>query len=104
MLTQTVSILITPASFLVLGIPFSFREIFVTQIAVQFTTSIGFTPGGIGIIESAYAGLFYPFAKDSIALLTFISRLAYFYIPAIIGVFFFYKLLREERCKPSSLK
>ena len=96
-LTQTVSILITPASFLVLGIPFSFKEIFVTQIAVQFTTSISFTPGGIGIIESAYAGLFYPFAKDSIALLTFISRLAYFYIPAIIGVFFFSKLLREEK-------
>ena len=98
-LTQIVSILITPVSFLVLGIPFSFKEVFVTQIAVQFTTSIGFTPGGIGIIETAYAGLFYPFAKNSIAQLTFISRITYFYLPALVGVFFFYKLLREERKK-----
>ncbi|MCX6087581.1 MAG: lysylphosphatidylglycerol synthase transmembrane domain-containing protein [Caldiserica bacterium] len=103
-LTQTVSILITPVSFLVLGIPFSFKEVFITQIAVQLTASMGFTPGGIGIIETAYAGMFYPFAKDSIALLTFISRLAYFYVPALVGLFFFSKLLREERFKSSSLK
>jgi uncharacterized membrane protein YbhN (UPF0104 family) len=43
--------------------------------------------------------MFYPFAKDSIALLTFISRLAYFYVPALVGLFFFSKLLREERQK-----
>lgn len=96
-LTQLTSMFLTPAAFLVLGIPFPFKEVFITQIAVQFTASIGFTPGGIGIIEGAYAGLFYPFASASIALLTFVYRLAYFYIPTIVGAFFFYKLLREER-------
>jgi len=98
-LTQTVSILITPVSFLVLGIPFSFKEVFITQIAVQLTASMGFTPGGIGIIETAYAGMFYPFAKDSIVQLTFLCRLAYFYVPALVGLFFFSKLLQEERKK-----
>lgn len=97
--TQTLSFLITPVSFLTLGISFSFNEVFITQIAVQLTASMGFTPGGIGIIETAYAGMFYPFAKNSIAQLTFLYRLAYFYVPALVGVFFFSKLLREERKK-----
>jgi uncharacterized protein (TIRG00374 family) len=99
--TQTLSFLITPVSLKVLGIPFSFNEVFITQIAVQFTASAGFTPGGIGVIETAYAGMFYPFAKNAIAQLTFLYRLAYFYVPALVGVFFFSKLLREEKKKVS---
>ncbi len=97
--SQSLFFLFTPVSFMALSIPFSFKEVILTQIAMQFTTSIGATPGGIGIIEGAFAAFFHPLAGGKTAQLTLLWRSASFYIPTIIGGFFFYKLLREKNYK-----
>ena len=95
--SQFLNICLTPLSFYALHIPFRFSEIFLTQIAMQFTVSLGASPGGIGVIEGAFAGFFYLLAPEKIALLTFVYRLTSFYIPTFVGSFFFWLLLKEER-------
>ena len=95
--SQTLFFLFTPVSFMALSIPFSFKEVMLTQIAMQFTTSIGATPGGIGIVESAFAAFFHPLAGGKTAQLTLLWRSISFYIPTIVGSFFFYKLLHEKK-------
>ena len=94
---QILFLFLTPLSFKVLSLSFPLKEILLTQIAVQFTTSIGATPGGIGIMDAAFAAFFKPYAPHHIAQLTFIYRFVSFYLPTLIGGLHFYKLLREER-------
>jgi len=95
--SQSLFLLLTPVSFIALNIPFSFREVILTQVAVQFTTSIGATPGGIGIVEGAFAAFFNIFAGGKTAQLTLLWRSISFYIPTLVGSLFFYRLLRERR-------
>jgi uncharacterized protein (TIRG00374 family) len=96
-LAQLFTILLVPFSFFALGLHFNFREVFLTAIALQLTISVGITPGGIGIIESAFAGFFYPLTHGFTALLILLYRVASFYIPTLVGALFFFKLLREGR-------
>lgn len=95
--SQSFFLMLTPLSFKALTISAPFKEIILTQIAMQFTTSIGATPGGIGIMDAAFAAFFQPLAPHTIAQLTFLYRMISFYIPTFIGGLFFYKLLREEK-------
>ncbi len=99
LLTQLLSVFLTPLSLMTINVGFPLREAMLAHIAVSFVMSVGFTPGGIGLVEGAYAGMMYPFAPGSIAQLTFLYRIVSFYIPTIVGVIFFYKLLREERIR-----
>ena len=96
-IAQTLFLFLTPLSFKALNISFSLKEILLSQIAMQFTTSVGATPGGIGIMDAAFAAFFKPFAPRSIAQLTLLYRLVSFYIPTLIGGIYFYKLLREKK-------
>ncbi len=93
---QCLFFLVTPVSFLAVGVPFSFWEVILTQIAVQFTTSIGASPGGIGVMEGAFAAFFRSIAGEKVAQITLLWRSATFYIPTFVGAFFFYRLLREK--------
>jgi uncharacterized protein (TIRG00374 family) len=95
--SQFLYLLLTPFSFKALGLNFPVREILLTQIAVQFTASIGATPGGIGIMDAAFAAFFKPYAPHHVAQLTFLYRFFSFYLPTLIGGLYFYKLLREEK-------
>ncbi|MGB9695553.1 MAG: lysylphosphatidylglycerol synthase transmembrane domain-containing protein [Caldisericaceae bacterium] len=95
--SQFLSILLVPLSFAALGLKFNFYEVFLTQVAMQFTASVGITPGGIGIIESAFAGFFYPLAQGYTPALTLLYRIASFYFPTIVGAFFFFGLLGEQK-------
>ncbi len=96
---QILFLFLTPLSFKALGLNFPLKEILLTQIAMQFTASIGATPGGIGIMDAAFAAFFKPYAPHHIAQLTFLYRFVSFYLPTIVGALYFYKLLREERKK-----
>jgi len=95
--SQSFFLMLTPLSFKALSISAPIKEIILTQIAMQFTTSIGATPGGIGIMDAAFAAFFKPLAPHAIAQLTFLYRMISFYIPTFVGGLFFYKLLREEK-------
>ena len=95
--SQSFFLMLTPLSFKALSISAPLREVILTQIAMQFTTSIGATPGGIGIMDAAFAAFFKPLAPHAIAQLTFLYRMVSFYIPTLVGGLFFYKLLREEK-------
>lgn len=94
--SQLFYILLAPLSFYALNIPFSFPKILLTQIALLYAASLGFSPGGIGVIEGTFAGFFFPYAMGKIALLTFVYRIFSFYIPTIVGTIFFYKLLKKD--------
>jgi len=96
---QILSILIAPLSFVALGLKFDFYEVFLIQIAVQFAASAGITPGGIGIIEGVFAGFFYPLAQSFTSVLTIVYRIASFYLPTLVGAFFFFKLLSEPKIR-----
>ena len=96
---QFFSILLVPLSFAALGLNFNFYEVFLTQVAMQFTASVGITPGGIGIIESIFAAFFYPLAHNFTASLTLLYRIASFYLPTLVGAFFFFKLLSEPKIR-----
>ncbi len=96
LISQGLYFLMTPLAFYLLNIPINLKDVLLTQIAFNFTASIGFSPGGIGVIEGAFAGFFYPFAPTNIALLTLIYRIFSFYIPTIIGGFFFFFLIRKH--------
>ncbi len=102
--SQSFFLMLTPLSFKALSISAPFKEIILTQIAMQFTTSIGATPGGIGIMDAAFAAFFQPLAPHTIAQLTFLYRMMSFYIPTFIGGLFFYKLLREEKAFQKQIK
>ncbi len=99
-LAQITFLFLTPFSFAALGIHYSLKEVLLSQIAMQFTTSIGATPGGIGIMDAAFAAFFKPLAPHSIAQLTLLYRLISFYIPTFIGGIYFYKLLSEKKRSP----
>ncbi len=103
-IAQTLFLFLTPLSFKALNLPLSLKEILLSQIAMQFTTSIGATPGGIGIMDAAFAAFFKPFAPSSIAQLTLLYRLVSFYIPTLIGGLYFYKLMREKKKKKTIYK
>jgi uncharacterized protein (TIRG00374 family) len=81
---------------ILLTLPFSFWEVVLTQIAVQFTTSVGASPGGIGVMEGAFAAFFRSIAGGRVAQITLLWRSTTFYIPTLVGAFFFYRLLREK--------
>lgn len=98
-LAQFFSILLVPLSFAALGINFNFYGVFLTQVAMQFGASVGITPGGIGIIESIFAAFFYPLAHNFTASLALLYRVASFYLPSIVGAFFFFKLLGEPKIR-----
>jgi len=102
--SQSFFLMLTPLSFKALSISAPFKEIILTQIAMQFTTSIGATPGGIGIMDAAFAAFFKPLAPHTIAQLTFLYRMISFYIPTFMGGLFFYKLLREEKAFQQQIK
>ncbi len=94
---QILFLFLTPLSFKALNLPLSLKEVLLSQIAMQFTTSVGATPGGIGIMDAAFAAFFKPFAPYAIAQLTLLYRLISFYIPTLVGGLYFYKLMREEK-------
>ncbi len=94
---QTSFLFLTPLSFKALNLHLSLKEVLLSQIAMQFTTSIGATPGGIGIMDAAFAAFFKPFVPQSIAQLTLLYRLVSFYIPTLVGGLYFYKLMREKK-------
>ena len=95
--SQFFYLLLTPLSFKALSLSAPLKEVLLTQIAMQFTTSIGATPGGIGIMDAAFAAFFKPYAPHHVAQLTFLYRFFSFYLPTLIGGLYFYKLLREEK-------
>lgn len=96
-LSQVLSLLFTPLVFGALGIRnVSLGTLLLTQAGVQFSSSIGGTPGGIGIIEGVFALFFQPFAGTDIAAVTLLWRLATYYLPTLAGAVAFFLLLRQE--------
>lgn len=94
--SQAIYITLTPLSFYILGINVDFKQAFLAQIALNFTSSLGFSPGGVGVIESAFAGFLYPFAPVKIPLVTLVYRLFSFYLPTVAGGLVFLFLLNSE--------
>ncbi len=103
-LSQTLSLLFTPLVFNTLGIRgVPVGELLLTQAGVQFSSSIGATPGGIGIIEGVFAFFFRSYAGKNIAAVTLLWRLATYYVPTLIGALTFFLLLRQDPDSPVML-
>ena len=97
LLSQVLSLMYAPLAFRVLGISDTPAwQLLLTQAGVQFTNSVGVTPGGIGIIEGAFALFFGPFAQEQTAAVTLVWRAWTYYIPTITGAAFFFVLLRRQ--------
>lgn len=93
LLSQILYEMIGLVSLKAISVNFDFYEAFLTQIASNFIATVGFTPGGMGIVEGSYLMLFIPIAKHFAPLQTFLFRMFSYYIPSIIGSVVFYKTL-----------
>ncbi len=96
--SQVMSLLFTPLAFRALQVPYrSLVETLLLQASVQFSSSAGATPGGIGILEAVFAFFFAPLAGNETAALTLLWRLGTFYIPTMTGALAFMWLLRRRK-------
>lgn len=103
-LSQFLSLLFTPLVFGALGIEgIPVKRLLLTQAGVQFSSSVGGTPGGVGIIEGIFALFFGSFAGSDTAAVTLLWRLATYYIPTLVGAVVFFLLLRQESVMDSGL-
>lgn len=98
LVSQILSLLFTPLAFRALGLTnVPVAKILLTQVGVQFSASLGATPGGIGIIDGVFALFFQPLAGLNTAALTLLWRMATFYLPTLVGAVVFIVLLRRDR-------
>ncbi|MCE5192364.1 flippase-like domain-containing protein [bacterium] len=96
--SQVMSLSFTPLAFQALRVPYrSLVETLLLQASVQFSSSAGATPGGIGILEAVFAFFFAPLAGNETATLTLLWRLGTFYIPTMTGALAFMWLLRWHK-------
>jgi uncharacterized protein (TIRG00374 family) len=101
LLSQALSLLYAPLAFRAVGmVDTPAWQLVLTQAGVQFTNSVGVTPGGIGIIDGAFALFFRPFAREQTAAVTLVWRASTYYVPTIVGAVFFFVLLRRQRPPP----
>lgn len=99
--SQTLSLLFAPLAFKALRISHvPVGAIMLTQAGVQFSSSIGATPGGVGIVEAVFAFFFAPLSGRDTAEVTLLWRLGTFYFPTLAGAGAFMTLLgRREHEK-----
>ncbi len=98
LVSQVLSLLFTPLAFQALRIArVSLAAIMLTQAGVQFSCSVGATPGGIGIVEAIFALFFAPLAGSETAAVTLLWRFETFYLPTLAGAAAFMSLLRCRR-------
>lgn len=94
LVSQTLSLLFTPLAFGALRISHvPIATIMLTQAGVQFSSSIGATPGGVGIVEAVFAFFFAPLSGRNTAGVTLLWRLGTFYFPTLVGAGVFMALL-----------
>lgn len=97
MISQLLSLAFTPLAFRALGMwNVSCRQIVLTQIGVQLSSSMGATPGGAGIVEGSFGLFFQPLAGPATSALTLLWRSATFYLPTLVGAGMFVWLIRGE--------
>jgi uncharacterized protein (TIRG00374 family) len=98
LLSQALSLLYAPLAFRALGmLDTPAWQLVLTQAGVQFTNSVGVTPGGIGIIDGVFALFFGPFAREQTAAVALVWRAWTYYIPTITGAVFFVLLRRQPQ-------
>jgi uncharacterized protein (TIRG00374 family) len=94
LVSQTLSLLFAPLAFGALRMPHvAVGTIMLTQAGVQFSSSIGATPGGVGIVEAVFAFFFAPLCGKNTAGVTLLWRLGTFYFPTLVGAGVFMALL-----------
>ena len=96
--SQLLSLLFTPLAVGALGVHgISVWQIVLTQVGVQFSASVGATPGGTGIIEGVFGLFFQPLVGARTGALTLLWRSATFWLPTVVGAGMFVWLLQGHR-------
>ncbi len=81
--------LVAPAALWLLGLAVPFRQIFFLQFFLKIIVQYAPTPGGSGVDELTYAGLFALFLpRDMVAIAVFVWRFFHAYLLILIGAVF----------------
>lgn len=105
MLDWALMFLCLKLSFMAVHYPVSNQAMLVGFSIGIFTSLFSLTPASIGIMEGSMAGSFYLMGLDyEYALLaTLIYRLAYYFVPILVSLFFYKRFFpASERVKPRS--
>jgi uncharacterized protein (TIRG00374 family) len=100
------TILILYSAFWVIGSPVPVSVVIVGFSVGIVLSIVSFVPGGLGIMEGSMAAIFVslsvPLETAVVAVLIF--RVAYYFVPMIISLFFFRNmLLQGARVAPKSI-
>jgi len=98
-------ILCLELSFVAVGYPLSFKILIIGFSVNIFTSLFSVVPASLGIMEGAMAGSFalMGVSYENALAAVIIYRIAYYLIPMIISVFFYYRFFpREEKLESES--